>query len=185
MGFLANAGQGIGAAFAGGDATAGGLASRSLSAATLSTGLNITGDLLAGLGGFQQERFAAGMARQNATAALEAGQYEESASKMKYGALEGRQLAEQGASGLQVSGGSATAVRHSTEEIGGLDALAIRFNAARQAYAENAQAALDEKAAVGALGKGALSAGASFLSGASSIGDKYLGFRRTGALAGG
>lgn len=185
MGFLASAGEGIGAAGAGGDVSASGLATRSLQSSTLATGLNVTGDLLEGLGGFQQAHYAAQVARQNANAALEAGGYEESASKMRYGALEAKQLAGQASSGIQVSSGSPAAVRHSTEEIGALDAMAIRFNASRQAYAENAQAGLDERAGVGALAKGALSAGASFLSGASSLSSKYLSFRRTGALPGG
>lgn len=183
MGFLAQAGQGIGAFAAGGDASAGGLATRSLQAGTLATGLNITGDLLEGIGGYQQAHYAASVARQNADAALQAGQYEESASKMRYGALEARQLAGQAASGVQVNSGSSVAVRHSTEEVGALDALAIRFNAARQAYAERTQAGLDEMAGRGALGAGLLKAGTSFLSGATSLGDKWLAFRRTGAMA--
>lgn len=181
MGFLAQAGTGIGAWAAGGDTSAAGLAGRSIQAGTLATGLNVTGDLLEGVGGFQQARFAAQVARQNAASALEAGSYAESASKMKYGALEAEQKAAQGASGVSVDSGSSVAVRRSTEEVGALDALAIRFNASRQAYAENAQAALDERAAKGALGKGLLAAGTSFLSGANSLGDKWLAYRMSGA----
>lgn len=173
MGFLSNIGQ-----IAAGGTDAAGLASRATGLGSISTGLDVTGDLLQGIGGLQEGRFAAAVARQNAQSAFTAGGYEESASKLKYGALEASQKAAQGANGIAVSSGSPAAVRAATSSIGALDAAMIHYNAARGAYAQTVQAGLDARAGTNALAKGALAAGKDFISGSASLADKWLSYRR-------
>src|SRR5882757_2857353 len=140
--------------------------------------------LLSGIGQAQQYGYAAKVAGQNAEAALSAGQQAESASKMKYGALGAEQKATQAANGIQVTSGSAEAVRHSTEEIGAMDAALIHYNAARQAFGESTQASLYKSAAKGALVKGVTGAATSFLGGASALSDKWLQYKLFGAMGG-
>lgn len=185
MGFLQQGGQNIGSWASGGVADAPGLASRSLGLGALATGADMVGNLFSGIGGMQQANFAASIARQNASAALQAGEFAGESSKLKYGALEAQQKTGAAANGISVDSGSVQATLKSTEAISALDAMAIKFNASRQAYAENTQASLDEAAGRGALAKGLLGAGTSFLSGASSLGDKWLAYKRSGATVGG
>jgi len=183
MGFLANVGAQIGEAFSP-PATAQGTAGASLGWGTLATGANVGAQLAEGIGGAQRYEYAAKVAGQNAQAALTAGQEAESASKMKYGALEAEQKAAQAANGIQVTSGTAEAVRRSTEAVSAMDAALIHYNAARQAFGEQTQASLYKQAATGSLIKGALNAGVSFLSGAESLSDKALAYRRSGAYGG-
>lgn len=183
MGFLSTLGAGIGSAVAPA-ASAAGTAGASLGWGTLATGANAMGNLLQGVGQAQQYGYAAKVAGQNSEAALSAGQQAESASKMKYGALEAEQKATQAANGIQVTSGSAEAVRHSTEEIGAMDAALIHYNAARQAFGESTQASLYKSAAKGALVKGVANAATSFLGGANALSDKALQYKLSGAMGG-
>jgi hypothetical protein len=180
MGFLNQAGADIGKAFAP-SATANGTAAASLGFGTLATGVNVGSQLAAGIGGLQQADFAAKIASGNASAALLAGQEAESASKMKYGGLEAKQIVAQAANGVQVREGSAAKTVASTEAISSMDAALIHYNAAREAYGENMQAMVDKKAGAGALAKGIFGAGTSFLSGAQSLSDKWLQYQLSGA----
>lgn len=178
MGFLAQAGQGVARAFAGSDLSAAGLANRSIQMGSLATGLNVAGNLAEGIAGYQANRFAAGVARQNAQAELEAGNYAGVMSKLRYGALANEQVASSASRGVSVDSGATQNLVSSTKEIGAMDALALRYNAARGAYAQNAQASLLDKAAGGALARGFIGAGTSLISGASALGDKWLAYQR-------
>lgn len=162
---------------------------------TASTGLGATGDFLQGIGQFQQAGYAsqvaannASIARQNAGSALAAGSYEESASKERTGQLIGEQKAAQGANGVDVNVGSPVAVRQSTANVGALDAAMIHYNAARQAFGEDAQAntdeaqsKLDKMAGQNAVYGGLFKAGGTLLSGASSLSSKYAQMQLSGA----
>lgn len=181
MGFLNEAGADIAKAFAP-TATASGAAAQALGYGTIATGINVGANIAAGIGGLQEAQFASKIAGQNSAAALLAGQEAESASKMKYGALEAEQTTAQAANGVQVDSGSALKTRQSTEAISSMDAALIHYNAARQAYGESTQAMIDKAAGQGALMKGVLGAGASFLSGAQSLSDKWLQYKLSGAL---
>lgn len=181
MGILNQAGAELGQAFAP-SATANGAAAASLGYGTMATGINVASNIAAGVGGMQQADFQAKLAGDNSAAALLAGQEAESASKMKYGGLEAKQIVEQAANGVQVREGSAAKTVASTEAISSMDAALIHFNAARQAYGESLQASVDKSAGKGALAKGVFGAGASFLSGAQSLSDKWLQYKMTGAL---
>ncbi len=160
--------------------TAAGAADASMRYGALGTGLGMAGSVVQGIGGLQQGLFAARIAKQNALAALRAGQSAESMSKMKYGALEAEQKAAQAANGVQVDSGSPAAVRASTAALSNIDAAMIHYNAAREAFGERVQGELDKKAGVNALIGGVLGAGNDFLSGASSLSDKWARYRNAG-----
>lgn len=186
MGFLAKAFGFTGASTA---------ATNSLGWGAASTGLNAVGSVLAGVGASQQGQYQAQVASNNATisgqnaqADLVAGQVAESEQKLKTGMLAGAQRAAQGANGIDVNVGSPTQVIDSTRTIGAMDAALIHYNASRAAFGEetqaanfNAQAELDRKAASNALLAGIMKGGTSVLSGASSLGAKYAGYKLSGA----
>lgn len=185
MGFLVNNGAELGAAFAGQNPTAQTLAQRSLAFGSLSTGLDTGAAFASGLAQAQQARYAAGAARANATGVQLAGQANESALKMKYTALGASQEAAQAANGVDVGSGSALRVREATANLGALDAAMIHFNAAREAFGLRQEAALYDTAAKNAVIGGALRSGATFLSGAQSLADKWLMYKQSGAFANG
>jgi hypothetical protein len=180
MGVLNQAGAELGQSFAP-SATANGAAGASLGMGTLATGVNVASQITAGLGGLQQANYQAKIASGNSAAALAAGQEAESASKMKYGGLEANQVVAQAANGVQVREGSAARTVESTEAISSMDAALIHYNAARAAYGDAAQANVDKAAGAGAFAKGVFGAGASFLSGAQSLSDKWLQYKLSGA----
>lgn len=167
----------------------------SLQQGATSTALSGVSDVLSGVGGMQQYNYRAQVAtnnaaieKANADATLAAGQVEESNSKLHTGMTMAAQKAAQAANGVQVNMGSAAEVRQSTANVGAIDAAMIHYNAARAAFGQQAQAAnyaaqaaLDKKAGVGALTEGLFKAGSSVLSGASSLGQKYAGYKLSGA----
>jgi hypothetical protein len=148
---------------------------------------NAAAQAFQGFGGYQQASYAADLAsrnasiaRQNATAATEAGEYAGEVSNLRYGALRGEERAAAGASGIDVNVGSPVAVRQSTANLGAMDAAMIHYNAARQAYGDQAIAAsdiaqskADKDAALGSLAVGAFKTGSSLLSTASSLGSRF------------
>lgn len=183
MGILNQMGSMVGQAFAP-PATAGGTAGAATTWGTLSTGLNVGGAVLSGVGGYEQAQYQAKLAGRNAEAAAAAGQFAESASKMKYGALEAGQKTSAAAGGVDVGSGAVKATIDSTKEIGALDATMIHYNAMRESMGLAAQSAVDKSAGRGAVVGGLLKAGTSFLSGANSLSDKWLDFGRVGIKAG-
>lgn len=173
-------------------------AGNSLNWGAAGTGLDATGQLLQGVGGFQQAAYAAQVAvnnakiaRANAGAAIGAGNYEGAVSKLRTGETISAERVGQAASGVDVNIGSAKLVRESTATLGAMDAAMIHYNAARQAYGENVQASADEAqskldrmAGAGALEGSLFKVGSTLLGGASSIGSKYAQYQQTGALGG-
>lgn len=99
---------------------------------------------------------------------------------LKTKAAVGQEKAAQGASGIDVNTGSAAAVRAGTAETGMLDALTIRSNAAKKAYADEVtaqsdteQGVLDTYAGQSAETGAELGAAGTLLSGASTVGNNY------------
>lgn len=183
MGILSTAGAAIGQAFAP-PATAAGEAGASLGMGTLSTGVNVVGNVLEGIGGYQQAQYQSKLAAANAVNATLAGQTAEESSKLRYGGLAAEQKTATAANGVQVDSGSAARAVQSTQEIGGLDAAMIHYNALKEAYGLEAQAGVDKTVARNSLVSGGFKAATSFISGASSLSDKWLQYQRSGALAG-
>lgn len=183
MGFLSNWGAAVGQNFAG-PATAASAAQRSLQWGTLATGANVAGSLIGGIEGLQQGQYAASVMGRNAATARREGQIAETGQKMRTTAAVSSAKAEQAASGIDVNSKSAVAVRDAIQTQGAMDAALIHYKAASEAYADETQAALYKKAGRAALAKGVAGAGLSFLSGASSLSDKWMQYQRSGALNG-
>lgn len=176
--------------------TAGQAAQGSLTSGLLSTGLNALGDLSSGYGQAQQYNYQAAIAqnnaaitRQNEDASLTAGQYEESQSKLRTGQTIGAQLAAQAGNGVDVNVGSPATVRASTATTGALDAAMIHYNAARQAYGLETQAANYDSqasavrmAASTAKASGWSKAAMSLISGSTAVSAKYSSYLNSGAI---
>jgi len=84
------------------------------------------------------------IAKQNAAYSREVGEVEAQQVGMKAAAERGEMTAFQGASGLSVSGGSATRVREGMIEIGYYDQMQTRASAAKKAYGYEVEAAMHE-----------------------------------------
>jgi hypothetical protein len=119
-------------------------------------------------------------AMMNAGMETQSGEIEAANQGLKTRAAVGMTLAKQGASGVDVNTGSAPKVRAAESELGMLDAMTIRSNAAKKAYgyevaatSDTAESTLlaqessqaDKAAPIAALG--------TFLQGASSAGGTY------------
>lgn len=122
----------------------------------------------------------AAIARQNATLDIQSGEIAAVNSGLKTRAKVGQEKAAQGASGIDVNTGSAAMVRAGTEELGMMDALTIRSNAAKKAWtdqveatSDTAQSQLDTMAGEQAETAGTIGGISSLLSGASSVGGNY------------
>lgn len=83
------------------------------------------------------------IATQNASYAGQEGESKAAQSEANTRATSGAILATQGASGVNVNTGSAPDVRQSQAQVGMLEAMTIRSNAARAAYGYQTQAASD------------------------------------------
>jgi hypothetical protein len=81
------------------------------------------------------------IAQQTATRAANAGEEQAAVSEQKTRATVGAIKANQAAGNIDVNSGSAVDVRSSAEELGELDALTVRSNAAKTAYGYQTQAA--------------------------------------------
>lgn len=179
------------AAAAGTAATAGG------TLATIGTIASVAGTAISAFGQIKQGKAAAASAnynaaiseqnanlsRQNAKWAAEQGHRDVHTQQMKNRAESGALLANQAASGVDVSGGSAVDVRSSAAELGQLNTLSVRTNAARRAYGYmtdaaglDAQAALDRSSAKSSETAGMIGAGATLLGGLGDAASNYSNY---------
>lgn len=129
---------------------------------------------------------------QLADRATKAGEAQVSAQRLKTAAAIGGIKAHQGASGLDINSGSAVDIQSTAAEMGELDALTIRNNAAMQSYSYKLQgagygqtAALSMAGAQNAQTAGNLSQFTSLAGGASSIADKWVKYQNAGLLTSG
>ena len=142
------------------------------------------------------DQYQAAILRQNAQLSQQKGEMVTEAGEAAAGkqglatrANVGQIKAAEGASNIDVNSGSAVKVHQSATELGMLDALTIRSNAARAAYGyqveaqgQEEQATLEEAAGQYAGTAGDIAAVSSLLSGASSAGNQYA---RWSQLSGG
>ena len=126
----------------------------------------------------------AAIARQKGVMDIQSGEIAAVNQGLKTRAKVGSEKATQGAAGIDVNSGSAVDVRAGTEEIGMLDSLTIRSDAAKKAWSDEVQAGSDE--AQGQLDKmageqaetaGYIGAAGSLLSGASTVGGNYAAWQ--------
>lgn len=120
------------------------------------------------------------LAKQNAGWATQFGEIGATQSSMKTGAEIGAMKANAGAAGIDVNTGSTALARSAADELGNVNALTIKSNAAREAYGYttqstnySTQAALDKQAARDAVAAGNMAAFGTLLSGASSSFGQY------------
>lgn len=81
--------------------------------------------------------------QQDATLDIQAGEVAAVNQGLKTRARVGQEKASQGAAGIDVNSGSAVDVRAGTEELGMLDALTVRSDAAKRAYTKEVEATSD------------------------------------------
>lgn len=127
------------------------------------------------------------IAERNAAQAVIAGSTKGQINDLKTKSLVGQQLVTQAASGLDVNSGTHVNVRQSTADIGRLDTLTIIANAGKEAvgYLARAEgfeseAVLQDMGAEYAKDAGELNIMSSLLGSATSVSDKYLGFKSKG-----
>lgn len=131
------------------------------------------------------------IATENSKLDIQAGETAASNQELKTRGTVGSEKASQGASGVDVNSGSAVDVRAGTEELGNLDAMTIRSNAAKKAYAdqvtsasETAQSGLDTMKSSQASTAGEIGAASTLLSGASTVGSNWAKFQKVGGGTG-
>lgn len=125
------------------------------------------------------------IATRNAVQASEAGEIQAANSEMRTRANAGAIKTNQAASGVDVNKGSAVDVQQSEDQLGKLDALTIRSNAAKQAYgyetqsfSDTAQSELDKSAATNAATAGDIGAGSTLLGQGSNAGTKFQEYQQ-------
>lgn len=168
------------AGLGGAGATAGAVAGASAGLGTLATGLAAGGAVVSGVGGLAAGLKSASINRQNANLALESGQRESEAAKLKYGNLGAEQQAAYAANGIDVGSGSVRATMRGTVALGALDSAMIHYDAAQRAYGFREQARADTASGFGSLAKGIFAGTTSLISGAQSTGDKWARFKDQG-----
>jgi|GEM_PF-526026 len=121
------------------------------------------------------------IATQNADQAIQAGEAQEQAQRLKTAQVMSSQRVAMAANGLSLDSGSAADVQAGTAEMGELDALTIRSNASKTAYnylaqAGNygAQANLYEAQAGWASSAGELNGYSALIGGAASLSSKWM-----------
>lgn len=124
------------------------------------------------------------VAEQNAELETQSGEIQASNYGLKTRAKVGATTAQQGASGIDLNVGSSVDVRTGEAELGALDALTIRSNAARRAYGytvaatgDRAQGGLLDTESKQIKAAAPWQAAASLLSSASSVGSKFAGWQ--------
>jgi hypothetical protein len=129
----------------------------------------------------------AAIARQNAELAMQSGEQQVGIQGMKTRAAVGAEKAGEAASGVDVNKGSFVSARAGTAELGALDALTIRSNAAKQAYgyevaatSNTAQAQLDTFESQQAKDAGLVSALGTAIGGVGSAGLNYAKMTNAG-----
>jgi hypothetical protein len=137
------------------------------------------------------QRQNAAVSRMNAQIAEQSGEAQVGISGQKTKAVIADTTAHQAASGVDTQGGSYTDVRSSEREIGALDAMALRSNAARTAYGYKAQAQSEEDQATlsdtqgkNAAVAGELNAASTFLGGASQASTSFQKYQLAGGFSG-
>lgn len=185
---------GAAAAAAAGGTTAAGLAGTATTLTSLGTLASTVGAVGSGVAGALNANYQGQVARnnaaiesQNAAAATRAGQSAESNKRIETGLDVGRMAAAQGANDVDVGFGTTAKSRISRQTLGNLDALTIRYNAAREAYGYGvsargykAQSQADQAQAGESVLSGVLGGAKSFIGGAQALVGQQLGFQQQG-----
>jgi len=124
------------------------------------------------------------VAQQKAISASQAGEQQAAIKEQETRSKVGAMLAAQGASGVDVNTGSAAKVRVGESQLGHMDAMTIRSNAAKTAYGYQTeetnfqnQASVDKATASNAPIAGAISAGGALLGGLGSASSSWANYK--------
>ena len=133
----------------------------------------------------------AAIAQSNARLDIQAGETAATNQGLKTRAAVGAAKANEGASGVVTNTGSPAAVQAGIGEIGYLDAMTLRSDAAKKAYgqevaatSDTAQAGLEEMQGKQAAEAGEIGAVGTLLSGASTVGKNFSDLQKTGVFSG-
>ncbi len=153
--------------------------------------LAVASTALSAYGAYQQGQYQGQVARNNATMAQYAAQQttqegvqREEATRQRTAQMIGQERAGLSAGGVNANVGSAARLQEDTANLGELDAVTLRNNAANRAWAYQTQAAGDiaqEKQDTFAGNLGSLS---SLVGGSSSIASKYKSWQTVGGKGG-
>ena len=116
--------------------------------------------------------------------AREIGEADVAEQRRQTAALSGRQAAGFGASGGEINTGSSLQILADTAEFGELDALRIRSNAERQAFAFESAAAISRAEASNARTGGFLAAAGTLITGGAAVASKWKVFKKDSLAAG-
>jgi hypothetical protein len=177
---------------------AGGLATIGTAASVLGAGVGAVGSIEQGEATSAADKYNAQIAKANAQIATQSANYAGAAgmaqseqaglqSRSKLGAI----VANEGASGVDTNSGSNLQVQSSARELGELNAITIRSNAARTAYGyqvqganDTAQSQLDTFQSNNATISGDIGAASSVLGGLGSAASNYAKFTMNGGGSG-
>lgn len=172
---------------------------------TIGTGLNALGGVIGAAGAIKTSQAQASASKYNASIAAEnsaqalsnaniasaSGSEQAGISSEKTRQTVGALTANEGASGIDVNSGSNLDVRSSQADVGRLDALTLRSNAAREAYGYQTQAnnfsaesQLERTEASGDLTAGAINAGSTLLGSAGTAATNFARFQLAGGFSG-
>jgi hypothetical protein len=176
--------MGIAASALGGPLAMAGLAGSAISA----VGTLFSGSSTAAADAYQAQVAAnnAKIATQQSKLDIQAGEIQTVNQGLKTKAAVGQEKAAQGASGIDVNSGSAADVRAGTAQLGTLNELTTRSDAAKKAYSDEvtaesdtAQGQLDTFAGQSATTGSEIGAAGTLLSGASTVGANYAKLQNT------
>lgn len=162
------------------------LANASIGSSILGTGISALGSLSNSKALNYQSQVARNnqiISEQNARFEEQKGVIDEQTMRLKTAQGIGQELAQAGASGLDVNSGSKLDVRRSLQSVGDLDALTIRSNAQKSAFNYRAQGAnfgAEAKLKSSAARFAMLDPASTILSGATSVADKWLTYKAQG-----
>ena len=104
--------------------------------------------------------------------------------RIKTAQIKGKQAATFGAGGGEINTGGAVSILADTAQFGELDALTIRANAEREAFAFESGAAISLAEGRNARTTGFLQAGGTLLTGGSELSSRWKLFKKTQIAAG-
>lgn len=153
----------------------------------ISLATTLAGGIISGIGAQRQDQAQADAANYNAAVARNAaifaqqqGEVNAQANDRRTAAMVGRQRAAYAAGNLDVNSGSPLDIQSDTEQIGRLNSLTIRNNAARDAYGYQANANLDTAAASNYETAGNSAMLGSLIGAGTSVGDKWSQYSQAG-----
>ena len=153
----------------------------------LAIGLTAAGGIFSGLGARQQDEAQANAANYNAAVAQneaifsqQQGEVQAQANDIRTGAMIGRDRAVAAGGNLDVNSGSPLDIQSDTAQIGRLNSLTIRNNAARSAWGYSAQANLDTFAAQNYQTAGDMALFGSLIGTGANVADKWQQYQQAG-----